>query len=162
MLGSKKDLKLHSFANDNGRSMNCDLKSSTLQYRRLPPVAFYSNPILNQTASRHHAWGSLTADWREKMRVLPETRGTVSLSHATTVTYFSTEEGIMHLKTATLPLMAVWSATRTVYGSRKTARRKTHKHRQIFMRHELHETSELVISGWNICLLKDGSCKQNN
>lgn len=26
----------------------------------------------------------------------------------------------MHLKTATLPLMAFWSSTRTVYGSRKT------------------------------------------
>lgn len=55
---------------------------------------------------------------------LPETSETVSFSHETTVMYASTEEGIMHLKTATLPLMAFWSSTRTVYGSRKTKHRK--------------------------------------
>lgn len=52
---------------------------------------------------------------------LPETSETVSFSHETTVMYASTEEGIMHLNTATLPLMAFWSSTRTVQGSRKTA-----------------------------------------
>lgn len=61
---------------------------------------------------------------KEKAKVLPETSETVSFSHETTVMYASTEEGIMHLKTATLPLMAFWSSTRTVYGSRKTKHRK--------------------------------------
>lgn len=84
----------------------------------------------------------LTADQRDKTRVLPETRETVSRSHATTVTYFSTEEGIMHLKTATPALMAVWSATRTVYGSRKTGRRNIHKHR--------HQETSISESKWNL------------
>lgn len=62
--------------------------------------------------------------WKVTQKDLPETSETVSFSHETTVMYASTEEGIMHLKTATLPLMAFWSSTRTVYGSRKTKHRK--------------------------------------
>lgn len=38
---------------------------------------------------------------------LPETSETVSFSHDTTLTYSSTEAGIMHLKTAVFPRMTL-------------------------------------------------------
>lgn len=63
-----------------------------------------------------------------KSSALPETSETVSFSHDTTLTYSSTEAGIMHLKTAVFPRMTLWSATRTVYGSRNTAEKTSAFH----------------------------------
>lgn len=77
---------------------------------------------------------------KEKEKDIPETSETVSFSHETTVMYASTEEGIMHLKTATLPLMAFWSSTRTVYGSRKT------KHRNIRVYLQVEDVSIISLS----------------
>lgn len=53
--------------------------------------------------------------------LLPGMIETVSFSQDTTLTYSCTEEGMRHLKTATFPRIDLWSSTRTVYGSLKTA-----------------------------------------
>lgn len=59
-----------------------------------------------------------TTDFKWEVRftssVLPVTMETVSFSQDTTLTYSCTAEGMRHLKTATLPRMDLWSATRTV------------------------------------------------
>lgn len=44
----------------------------------------------------------------------------------------------MHLNTATLPLMAFWSSTRTVQGSRKTEDKIEGFVKQVVIMHHIH------------------------